>query len=92
MMSEQEDKRSAFWARLRENALTIVTRERDDLQKQTCPPEYCLLPDDRDLMRMRQQLIDQFNRDIERLKTDNWRSRALALFAICIMRPSYQPK
>ena len=92
MMSEQEDKRSAFWTRLRENALTIVTRERDDLQKQTCPPEYCLLPDDRDLMRMRQQLIDQFNRDIERLKTDNWRGRAAALFAICVMRPIYQIK
>lgn len=91
-MSEQEDKRSAFWTRIRENALTIVTRERNDLQKQTCPPEYCLLPDDRDLMRMRQQLIDQFNRDIERLKTDNWRSRATALFTICVMQPIYQIK
>lgn len=91
-MSEQEDKRSAFWARLRENARTIVTRERDDLRKQTCPPEYCLLQDDRDLMTLRQSMIDQFNRDIERLKTDNWRSRALALFTICIIQPSCQPK
>ncbi len=91
-MSEQEDKRSVFWTRLRENALTIVTRERDDLQKQTCPPEYCLLPGDKDLMGLRQHLIDQFNRDIERLKTDNWRSRALALVTICIMQPVYQIK
>ena len=80
----------SFWDRLRENARSIVEKDYADLKKQTCSPDYCLLESDRDLMRMRQGLLDQFNRDIERLKHDGFRSRALALVTVLFAVPKNQ--
>lgn len=78
---------SRFWDRLRENARSILVREHAVLQKQTCAPEYCLEQKDKDIMRMRQSLLDQFNRDLERLKRDNCRSRLLALGTVIFAGP-----
>lgn len=77
----------SFWDRLRENARSIVEKDYADLKKQTCSPDYCLLEEDKELMRMRQSLLDQFNRDIERLKQDNFRSRLLALGTMLFVIP-----
>ena len=84
---EQDQTRSSFWARLRENARSIVEQQRSDLQKQTCAPEFCLLESDKDMMIMRQSLLDQFSRDIERLKRDTCRSRLLALGTVVFATP-----
>ena len=81
-----------FWTRLRENARSILEKEHADLQKQTCAPEYCLEDRDKDMMRHRQFLLDQFNRDIHRLGRDNCFSRALALVTVHFYVPSINPK
>ncbi|QQG36090.1 MAG: hypothetical protein HYS17_11460 [Micavibrio aeruginosavorus] len=86
--NEQGAARSLFWVRLRENARSIVEREKADLQKKTVDPEYCLLPSDKDIMEGQQYMIGQMARDIERLKTDGCRSRALALYTVLTSRPS----
>lgn len=86
--NEQENAHSLFWARLRENARSIVEREKADLQKKTVDPDYCLLPSDKDIMAGQQYMIGQMVRDIERLRTDGCRSRALALFTVLTSQPS----
>lgn len=85
---EQDSRRSLFWLRLRENARTIVEQQHADLQKQTCAPKYCLLEEDKEKMRHRQYLLDQYNRDITRLGHDGCRSRALALTTVLWLKPS----
>ena len=79
-----------FWARLRENARSIVEKDYADLQKQTCPPEYCLTESDKALMRSRQDLLAQFNRDIQRLRQDGCRSRLLAIGTVLFNTQKYQ--
>ncbi len=59
----------------------------NELAKQTCDPAHCLLESDKEMMRDRQYLLGQFNRDIERLKHDGLRSRALAVVTLLICRP-----
>lgn len=65
----------------------MVQVQYNELAKQTCDPAHCLLEQDKELMRYRQYLLEQFNRDIERLKHDGFRSRALAVMTLLICRP-----
>lgn len=80
----------SFWDRLRENARSIVEKDYADLKKQTCSPDYCLVESDKALMRSRQKLLGQFNSDIERLRQDGFRSRALALVTVLLVVPKNQ--
>ncbi len=77
--NEQVPGRPDFWTRLRENARSILEEQHANLQKQTCKPEHCLEDRDKEMMRHRQYLLDQYNRDIRRLDKDGCYSRVLAL-------------
>ncbi|MFN3826861.1 MAG: hypothetical protein ACK4NR_04470 [Micavibrio sp.] len=85
---EQGLKRKLFWERLRENARSIVEREKTDLEHQTVDPEYCLLESDKALMRDRRLQIDMFNDQAKSLKQDKFGSRCLALYTILLHQPS----
>ncbi|MCM2343903.1 MAG: hypothetical protein NDJ24_05025 [Alphaproteobacteria bacterium] len=85
---QQGSDRTAFWVRLRENARSIVEREKTDLQKQTVDPEYCLLQEDRDIMAGRQDMLNDMEKDLRRLQSDTCRSRALALYTVLTSRPT----
>lgn len=86
---QQGTDRNAFWTRLRENARSIVEREKTDLQKQTVDPEYCLLQEDRDIMAGRQELLKGMDQDLRRLQTDTCRSRTLALYTVLTSHPTW---
>ncbi len=86
-MSQNKEEPSTVWTRLRENARSIMQMQYNDLAKQTVDPSHCLLESDKEKMRHQQYLLVQFNRDIERLKHDGFRSRALAVMTLFIYRP-----
>ena len=86
-MSQNKEASSTVWTRLRENAQSIMQIQYNDLAKRTCDPANCLLESDKDMMRYQQNMLAQFNRDIERLKQDNFRSRALAVMTLLVYKP-----
>jgi hypothetical protein len=82
------DKNKNFWAKLRENAASILDREITDLRKKTIDPEYCLLPRDQLLMMSRQDELRWLQHRRQVVNGQGPRAKLTALGVVLESKPS----